>query len=498
MASSKTEDVFRLVKSMNKAEKRAFKLFARRTQSGTDMLYLKLFDLFDKLDTPDDALVKKKLGFKSNTPYTNVKRHLYIQVLNRLRLLEKEKRANMKIRELIDFCYVLYGKGLYQQALKMLASAKQIAYKNNADFSTLTIVEIEKMIHSRHITRSKSKPIDDMIAEASNAADTISNRINLSNLRLKMHKIYVEKGHVKNEAERQAIEHIFKKELLPEINLDKLGLIEKVYYYQSHVWYYYILNDFEKCYQYSLKWIEVFKAFPNLRNRDIHLYLRGYHYLITSCFNLKRKDAHQAYLMELETFRKKNYSKFEKNTKIISFLYTHSGRMNNHFLNKTFEAGVAGIPRTLKRLKRYEMNLDPHKVMVIYYKIAWMYLGANRPKDALNYLLYITQMSKSSLREDIQSYTRLMHLMAVYDLDNVNMLLKLIRSYDKFFAAAKEKNLFQVEVLAAFRKVANAPVLEVKGIWQTTYEKLRELESNPYEQRAFLYLDVLYWVRGKM
>ena len=127
-----------------------------------------------------------------------------------------------------------------------------------------------------------------------------------------------------------------------------------------------------------------------------------------------------------------------------------------------------------------------------------MYLGANRPKDALNYLLFITQMSKSSLREDIQSYTRLMHLMAVYDIGNVNMLLKLTRNYDKFFAAAKEKNPFQIEVLAAFRKVANAPVLEVKGIWRETYEKLRELESNPYEQRAFLYLDVLYWVKGKM
>ena len=82
-----------------------------------------------------------------------------------------------------------------------------------------------------------------------------------------------------------------------------------------------------------------------------------------------------------------------------------------HFLNGTFEEGVKSIKTTLARLDRYKDALDKHKVMIFYFKIAWMHLGNNEPDKSIKYLNYILDMTNVSLRTDIQAYARLMFLM---------------------------------------------------------------------------------------
>jgi hypothetical protein len=482
---------------MTKAEKRAFRLYAGRIQGKEQLLYMQLFDLMDKQKSLDEEALKARMPQLNSSRFSNLKRHLYTQILISLRLLQKEKNANIKVREYIDFAYTLYGKGLYMQALAMLEKAKKLALRHHADFSLVTIVEIEKMIHSRHITRSKSEPIEELIAEASELSDTVSSRLKLSNLRILLHKFYVEQGHVKNEEDARLIREHFRKNL-PHIAEDQLGMMEKVFLYQSYVWYYYIQNDFLQCRNYALKWVSLFKQSEELRKRDINLFLRGYHYLLTSAYNIRDVENYRDYLEELEVLRKTNYSSFNRNTQIVSFLYVHTGRMNLHFLQGTFDEGVEGIKSTRRRIGKYRTQLDDHKIMVLYFKIAWMYIGKGEPEQAVDYLRYIIEMRNRALREDIQSYARLMFLMAHYDLGNFLILPGLINQFDRYFKKVKEKNKVQNGVLSLFRDLVNAPVLDRRDILRKYYEKLEEVHHDPYEKRSFLYLDILPWLKARI
>jgi len=89
-------------------------------------------------------------------------------------------------------------------------------------------------------------------------SEALSIRIQLSNLRLALHNFYVRRGQVHNEKEEAVFLEVFERKM-PAIIRTRLGQMEKVHLYQSYVWYYYILNDFEKCYIYALKWVELFK-----------------------------------------------------------------------------------------------------------------------------------------------------------------------------------------------------------------------------------------------
>jgi hypothetical protein len=54
MPNRSTDALFQLVKSLEKSEKRNFKLYVRRNSSSDDLKIVKLFDALDKSDTYDE------------------------------------------------------------------------------------------------------------------------------------------------------------------------------------------------------------------------------------------------------------------------------------------------------------------------------------------------------------------------------------------------------------------------------------------------------------
>jgi len=497
MAISKTDDLFYLIKSLTKSEKRSLRVFAERIQGKESLQYMQLFDVIDKINFPNDDLIIKKMKGVTPIKYSNLKRHLYEQILTTLRLTEKSKKPTLRIRELIDYVYVLYGKGFYMQALKVIGMAKKLAEKNHTDFSMLTLVEIEKMILSRHITRSSKDDVYQLIEESKEVSDNISNRVSLSNLRLFLGRFYIEKGHVKNKEEEEKFKTHFEEYSAGIIESD-LGMMEKVYYYQSYVTFYYIVNDFENCLIYSKKWVDLFKESKELRTRDIDLFFKGYYHLLISNFNLKQTKEHRYYLNEVEAIRRDHYKSFNTNTQIESFLRVHAARLNQHFLDGNFKGGLERVKSTLRRIQRYREKLDEHKVMVLYYKIAWMYMGAGNTDEAVKYLQYIINMTTVSLRDDIQTYSRILHLMAHYDIGNHEILPFLNKQYMNFFKKVKEKNELQTLCFKLFRDLGKAPLGEQKDVFARYYAEIKPLEQDEYEKRAFNYLEIIPWIESKL
>jgi len=154
MPTAIKHQLFRLIKSLTKAEKRNFKLFATRAGATPDNKFIRLFDVIDKSKQPDDELLLKRIGITSGK-LSNLKRHLYQQVLTSLRLIYISKEIDIELREQIDFTRILYGKGHYLDALRLLERAKDIAVKHNQDILHLEILEFQKLIEARHVTLSR-------------------------------------------------------------------------------------------------------------------------------------------------------------------------------------------------------------------------------------------------------------------------------------------------------------------------------------------------------
>ena len=85
---NKQEPVFELIRSMSKAEKRNFKLYATRLAGNQEAKFLTLFDCLDSLDEYDEKRILQRCPIKKEQ-LPNMKAHLYKQILVSMRFVVK-------------------------------------------------------------------------------------------------------------------------------------------------------------------------------------------------------------------------------------------------------------------------------------------------------------------------------------------------------------------------------------------------------------------------
>ncbi|MEI9959152.1 MAG: hypothetical protein WDM90_23205 [Ferruginibacter sp.] len=154
MSNRSTDILFQLIKSLEKAEKRHFKLYIKRSSSREDLKIIQLFDAIDKGKDYDEKIILKKLPGIEKPQYANLKAHLYKELLASLRLLKSTDSIDLQLHEQLDYARILYNKGLYLQSLKILERAKDLAKNYHQESFLIQVISLEKKIETLHITRS--------------------------------------------------------------------------------------------------------------------------------------------------------------------------------------------------------------------------------------------------------------------------------------------------------------------------------------------------------
>jgi hypothetical protein len=96
MTNELKDNLFVLIKSLTKSEKRQFKLYVGRMESNEDSKFLKLFNQLDKMNIyKEDVIIEKKIV--SKVQLSNLKAHLYKQILISLRLNPQHKMLNFTL-----------------------------------------------------------------------------------------------------------------------------------------------------------------------------------------------------------------------------------------------------------------------------------------------------------------------------------------------------------------------------------------------------------------
>lgn len=499
MPISNSEQLFRLIKSLNKSEKRSFKLYAQRSHNQGTSKFIRLFDILDSMDAYDEETIIRKSSHIKKDQLSNLKRHLYTQIMKALRNIHIDKELDIQIREQLDFARILYGKGLYMQSLKILDRVKNTAHDAHQNVLYFEILEFEKRIEEKHITRSRSIPgkMENLIETSDQANKMIHLESSLTNLKLKIHGLYIKGGHAKNQKEAEEVLQYFE-ENKPEVDYEDLSFFEKVYWHQSYVWLYYILLDFEQCLYHARLWADFFRNDPMMAGVNPDLYMRGMHYVMTACFHLNKADEYWEYLQLLDQFHQQEHQNFNQTSEIIYFLYSNIAKLDFATLNGRYDKNVALIPRIEKKLTLYEAHLDNHRIMQFYYKFAWTYFARGDYDGAIDYLHKILNLSVKHLREDIQCYSWLLFILSHFEQKNFALLTHLIHSATNFFEKMKEKNKIQ-QILIRFVRTQLRPNQTLsKNTYRSLIDELNQYAKDSYEGKALLYLDAKAWAESKL
>lgn len=496
MTNANKDSLFVLIKSLSKSEKRQFKLYVGRLGVNTDAKFLALFNLLDKVKEYDEKVILQT-GIVKKAQLSNLKAHLYKQILVSLRLNPVNQNIRVQIREQLDFATILYQKGLYKQSLKILDKAKTTAIENEEKNIAYEIVELEKVIETQYITRSIPDRADELAIQAKELSAQNVMTSKLSNLSLQLYGQMLKLGYVRSDKDYKYVKEYFEKHL-PKYKIEKLGFREKLWLYKSYLWYSFLTQDFLSCYKYSSKWSDLFYDNREMIFLNPVFYLKGNNYLLESLFYVRYSSHFKETLEKLE--KTINDPSFPQNDNVTSlaFLYINSNKLNLHFLEGTFDKGVYLVKIIEYGINKHKDRIDEHHIMLFYYKIACLYFGMGDNKTCIVYLKKIINNKNLKMREDLMCFARVLSLVAHYEAGMDYHLEIQLKSTYKFLLKMNDLHAVQKEMIKFLRGLGEIYPSDLKSEFQKLYNQLKKYEDHPYEKRAFLYLDILSWLESHL
>jgi len=493
MSISRIEFIKKLINSLDKSEKRALKVYSNRIQREKDKMFVQLYNAIEKKPLESEEYYRTKLNL-STYQYINLKRHLYTQILRSLRLVNIQKSPTIKLREEIDYATLLYDKGLHNQCLQYLSKLKSIAKNNGRNIAYLDIIELHKKIESRHITRSRGvvDKMENLIQESSDLNNEISQAHTLSNLGLKIQGLYIKVGHVKNEKDRVFYKIYFESLGVSDIITPRNSKLRALWH-ECNIWYNHAQMRPHYSYRHAIRWAECYQNNKQLMDNDPISYLRSLHYVMVQCYHIDRADRHTLYLNEYRKYRDKRIGSYTHATSLIDYIYYNHARLNQMLLSNKYASLNNVITDIESGYKIYRHSVDIHRRLTMYYKLAMIYSYNGKYNLAIDYTNQIINHIDVSLKKDLVTYSRLLHIMCHFHLGNYLLVENLVDSIRAEFTLTDQLNKVVETVLSFLKRASKMMHFGMDDDTNKLKNKLMEYKQDEYEKIAFLYYNYINW-----
>lgn len=497
MPNEQSDPLFQLIGRMSKSDKRFFKLMASR-QEGGEGKFIRLFDRLEKMKTYDEQQLLRLEPSIARRQLPNLKAFLYDYLLRCLAFSNSSASPERIIASQIAQVQLLYDKCLYHDSSRLIEKAKRTAQQYEHSTQLPQLLELEKQVIHHTVTERHEQRVNDTVRHSQEVLRHIDRVGKFQNLAIRLNVFYVQNGFIRNKAELEKVQRFFR-DNLPAYEEAKLVFEEKLQLYYALTGYYFFVQDFSNGYRYAKRWVELFNERPERIVNYMELYIRALNSLL-AVLNKRNALAEftEVHRMLVGLKRTGKYRLTEnENLTLFKAIYIHE--MNRHFMMGEFRSGTRIVARLENDLNRFIPLLDHHSVLLFYYKIACLYLGADQYKRALFWLSKIIGAKDISVREDLHAFARILALICHSELGNDRLAEAHIKSLFRFLSKKGELTAYHLLILEFLRKLhRNLSPRQLERLFRELKEKLQPLTRQRFEKRAFLYFDIISWLESKI
>ncbi len=493
MAKTPSSKLFHLVKSLSGSEKRYFKLFVTAKEKNNNK-YSQLFDAIDVQPEFDDEGLRNVIY--GNEPvetrkYSELKAYLYDLVLKSLQSYDEKSSVDYKLKNMLLGVRTLFKRSHFEDCKVILKKAKKLATEYE-DFNTLIeILDWEKKIaYTQTDIAFLDKELDRISGEEKKYLLQLKN---ISEYRSVFFKILVS---LRKDVSRSARQ---KKELKGFIdnplfkNAGKAGSFKsKILFYRSMSLYHFSNSDFKAFHDASSKLVSLMESNERMMKEDVSEYISVLNNHILSCGRMLKINELKETLAKL-----KNVKPLTTDDELKIHRQYYLGKFRLCINSGEFEEGLFELKRHLREVEKYDEKLFLKNSFFLQYFC--IYFGSGDYQNALNSLNeWISIMSGSVERKDLQGLSRILNLILHYELGNTILLESLLRSTYRFLN--KENRLSEIEKkLMLFIKESTKP--QSKKVAKKALENLKkEFEglSQLPSYGIFDLFDINSWIESKL
>lgn len=491
-------ELFQLIRSLSKSEKRYFKL-SSSLQSG-EKNYMKLFDAVELQDSYDEDAIKEK--FKGETFIKHLpseKNHLYSLILKSLRGFYSDKSAAAILQEQIRNIELLFNKALYKECGKLIRKAKKMAYDFEKYYFLLDLIDWEKtLIEEEYLRGQFDKDLNKLVEEETECLEKLRNLAEYQMLYSKINYVIRRGGYSRNEEEQVLVDEIANYHLIKGKNT-ALSTKAATACYSIKGLCAITERNLDDSYVNFKKVIKIMEDNPMIMKELPKRYVKALNNVMFAYMDYERWDECLGMINKLKGLIKKSgFESMDVQLKIFTSSYSAELSMCIH--RGEFDRAMESvIPNTLTELKKYEGKINTEEEMLFYYNISTAYFGGGDYKSALKYINLVLNNSETGLRQDVYTFARLVNLIIHYELGNYDLLDYTIKSTKRFVAKSQRNYKFETEFLKDFKKLLKVRnVSDTKQLFVSFKTSLTNVLKDPYEQAADEYFDFLSWLDCKI
>ena len=491
------DSLFQLIKSLSKNEKGYFKKHVSGIAGKNANAYLKLFDVFTKLDTYDDERIKKEvessvLG-KQNLAVT--KHYLYEVIMKSLRAYYGKPSTDSMLKEMIRNAEILfYIKDRKEDSKEILQKALGIAKKYERFLVQLEIhnflytVDMALNADNNEYTETASLAHENQMSILDKYRDYVELRSLFSQQRTL----------TGNTLEKQKEEEAALATILTNPILNK----KVIRSYKNGLLYYSILSNIyanglhqtQKSYELNKSLIDFMESDVTHLNEDLSHYAMALNNLMSDQVRLGKYDEMKQTLKKIKAYYQECEFEFIRLNAFAAAAatelayYANSGQPD-HALPLIKEIEVSIIPSEKIINRNYKIELVLH-VAVIYllmenYTKARFWLNKNLNDD-------------SPERNDLKAFSQILNLIIAFELKDYNYMEHLVSKYKRNMKGNGTYFNFEKPILDFMSK---SVLISSGEKHKANFVKLKnELENskNARDEYMSYYFNIPAWIGSKI
>jgi hypothetical protein len=496
MSKAKTDSLFNLINSLTKSEKWHFKVHANRLNKAGSKLFVNVFDTIDSQKEYDEKEIAAIKGVRI-TQIPNIKQNLYKQVLASLSNSSGMAQENVVTRY-VEHAKFLYNKCLYNDCLIIIEKAKKAAHESFQLIMLLELLELEKLAILQTSTDNISARIETLVSEIAEVARQIQNINRFSNLSVRLTAFYQHVGFIRNSNDLKNVREYYAANF-PNFTIRQLSPLELLYLYITISAYYFFVQDLKNGYKYAKKCLQVFDDYPALIKAKTELYIKALNNLLVAQNKLFLYSEFRETHLRLVSLKRQKQVILTENLQLNLFKAIYIHEINRHFMLGEFKSGTRIVNALEKELMNFIPKLNGNTVMTFYYKIACLYFGNHQFKVAVRWLNKIINEKATDLREDLQSFARILRLICYFELNDAEMVNYNIRATYRFLQK-KQSFIGYQQLIMNFLRTIKKTDTQSKTIsrFKELKKNMQKLEDKRFEKRAFIYFDIVSWLESKI
>ena len=483
------DDLFVLIQSLSRGEKRAFQLSAS-AYSG-DKAYLKLFKAIEKQKKYDEGKLKKK--FREEPPGNQLsanKIYLFNLILDSLSFSSSEKRTRSKISKRIDRMYLLFERNLEHAALKETHHVEKMASDNEEFWLLAEVCRFKIRLIEQIDFDEREKFLEAIMATMLSAHEKAHNFFQYIYLHEKFTRLHQKTSPVRNETDLTAIEDIFKSPLLMDVNNAK-SLKAKYLFYLCHYLNHYKKYDMLNAYKCAGEMIRILNTLE-----------RGENYVLALFGKCECEILLGLYGEALGSICEVKQTKFiGHRNRVLCKVFSCIFEMQLYVSMGNFYKALHAFSVFEKEIENNPDYYSDLRIMLLYLE-AIAHFGNNNLPASKKYLLKIINDPELTGVLSINQYlARIMYLIVLYETGDMEYLSHQILSVYRYLV--KHNKVFDIEniLLNFLRKELRKN--NTNGI--SIYD-FREVKKNIEEVIAkkntekvlFEYFDLISWLESKI